>query len=483
MTLLHIGVLLVIILSVFFGLLGTRSGKTLDDFWVAKRRASPLLVGASFTISYASGMAMVGFFGIVYQLGLAGSIWIQGFGAMLGSVILLVVGVFYRRSNCVSVIDFMGDRYNSNIVRIIAVLWMFVAWMPYVALQWIAIGVSVEVITGWNYILLVCIMGGFLTLYMLAGGQWSMLWSQLGLFIILMIGLVLGTIFVIPHIPEIVKVDETLDIIHNTLGQGGTTITIGTAISWCIVWSFGFVSMPHLPSRAFITKDTKSFAKAMLLSFLFLAILYTCLYWIAIGERAMLPEAFMEDKDMASPSLALEMPAFTGMFWLMAVIGAAMSTAAAFLFYLALGISRDFYQKCINADASEFSLKLLTRLGMLLAGIISIGIACLRPAYIIELATFTTEMFVAAYLAPVYVGMFWRGATKAGGIASIAAGIVITILTIVLEPIWPAIREPFGLKGGVWAALLAIVVLVVVSLFTQHDEKELEFMDRIHRKV
>jgi SSS family solute:Na+ symporter len=69
-------------------------------------------------------------------------------------------------------------------------------------------------------------------------------------------------------------------------------------------------------------------------------------------------------------------------------------------------------------------------------------------------------MYTAGVFVPVIGGFLWKGATKAGALASLLVGSIVALWGIVGGV------SLFGAPVEIFAALISLVVFVVVSLLT-----------------
>ena len=117
------------------------------------------------------------------------------------------------------------------------------------------------------------------------------------------------------------------------------------------------------------------------------------------------------------------------------------------------------------------------RLAIVVASLLGFLIAMDPPDAILWILTTGFSVQAAAFTFPLLLGMWWPGATKAGGLWGIISGAVMAIVWYVLGYIqfnslsaWP---------GGIWPAVIgsivSLIVCIVVSKFTpKNSEAELE---------
>jgi SSS family solute:Na+ symporter/sodium/proline symporter len=148
------------------------------------------------------------------------------------------------------------------------------------------------------------------------------------------------------------------------------------------------------------------------------------------------------------------------------VCGAAaiiVSTANSFLLTPASALMRDVYQKSINPRATDRQILLYTRLMVVALGLL--GFVALRFfTTILEMALWAYTMYGSAITPALLAAFLWPRVTRAGGVASIAAGMVTTLGWEIYAR--GAGGYPYDLATVYPALALSLIALVGVSLAT-----------------
>ncbi len=188
--------------------------------------------------------------------------------------------------------------------------------------------------------------------------------------------------------------------------------------------------------------------------------------------------------------LGSAMPKWFGLVFLLTLLAAAMSTLSSQFHAIGTSIGRDVYEQATGQHGKGIG---VTRIGIIIGIVIAVIISYLNPGtgYIIARATAIFFGLCASAFLPALLGaLFFRRATRSGAIASIVAGFVVTAfwLTFIKEtearalgickaltgryallldsPNWP-VMDPL-----VVALPLSLIVLIVVSIFTQPESRE-----------
>jgi len=197
------------------------------------------------------------------------------------------------------------------------------------------------------------------------------------------------------------------------------------------------------------------------------------------------------DGDTAFPLLLREVVAPAGIAGLVGLvaaglIGAILSSVDSMMNSAATLITFDFYKRFVNPQATD---KQLIRMGRVLIGVMVVGCALLTIAvfdpntkqlFFTYVASHQSKL-VGGVVVAFAVGMLWKGATAAGGFASIVTGVVVSYAVV---PVYGATFGKTEFFSGVFgsnlnffhgvfvAAIFAVLANVIVSKMTQVDEQK-----------
>ncbi|MEE8459591.1 MAG: hypothetical protein V3S08_06945, partial [Phycisphaerales bacterium] len=178
---------------VFLGLWIGRRVRDTASFFVAGRRLSPWLLGATILAANIGAGSTVGAAGLGYQNGLAAWWWVGS--AAIGTAILgLWIGpriwkIAVERE-LYTVGDYLELRYGPS-VRVVVAGLMWIATLAILAGQLIAAAWILDVVAGVPKPVGCLIAGVVMTLYFAAGGLLTSAWVNLVQLIVLLAGLLL----------------------------------------------------------------------------------------------------------------------------------------------------------------------------------------------------------------------------------------------------------------------------------------------------
>jgi SSS family solute:Na+ symporter/sodium/proline symporter len=148
-----------------------------------------------------------------------------------------------------------------------------------------------------------------------------------------------------------------------------------------------------------------------------------------------------------------------------AIFAKVISTANNWLFSPATNLVNDIFVRYIKPQASNKQILIVSRLMVVLLGIWSLA-QSLGTESVLKKALYAYTIYGAALTPVILSAFFWRRATAAAAVASIATGTVVTVFwdTSLIHDHLPA---TVAARDAILPALVAsLLCLVVVSLFT-----------------
>jgi Na+/proline symporter len=242
------------------------------------------------------------------------------------------------------------------------------------------------------------------------------------------------------------------------------TLTPLAAMSYFFVFGMGTLGQPHVLHKFYMLRDPlklRWFPVGMTL-----AMTLTLLLFVGVGLAMKALVATGATPPLANPDDAT--PAFLLRFApeplaglvFTAAAAAIMSTVNSFLSVGAAALTRDLPRALGRPIANELQWgRRWTVALMLLATLVAV-----QPGVVVAfLGIFGWGLFASTLVPALTVGLNWEGATRAGAVASIATGLV---ATLVLETL--AWLKWFTLPAGVTATAVTLVASLLVFLAVSH---------------
>jgi SSS family solute:Na+ symporter/sodium/proline symporter len=172
------------------------------------------------------------------------------------------------------------------------------------------------------------------------------------------------------------------------------------------------------------------------------------------------------------------LPIIGGCLLLAGAVAIIFSTANTFLMVPSTNLARDIYQRFINPNVSQKGIILFQRAMIVLLSLVALVITTAFVS-ILDMALYAYTMVGAAVTPALLAAFLWKRVTPAGGVSSIAAGMVTTLLFGALHQSGMEslnlvlFRLPIDYDYIIYpAATASLVCLIVVSLLTPPSPEE-----------
>jgi Na+/pantothenate symporter len=203
-------------------------------------------------------------------------------------------------------------------------------------------------------------------------------------------------------------------------------LSLSVAISFFFMWAISGAGQPSNMVRLMAFKDTMTLRRAIFT----VAIYYTCIYvplvFIFCCARVLVP-GMEAEPDRIMPEIAVYLTNGIGAAWLgglliAAPFAAVMSTVDSFLLMISSAMVRDIYQRNINPDASEGTIKKLSYLCTLIVGSAAMIVAVNPPDFLQDIIVYVGSGLAACFLAPVVFLLYWPRSNVQGCTIGMLAG-------------------------------------------------------------
>lgn len=159
-------------------------------------------------------------------------------------------------------------------------------------------------------------------------------------------------------------------------------------------------------------------------------------------------------------------------------LAAALSTADGLLLTISNALVHDLYCHEVSDHVTPEQRVILSKFALLGVALLAAMVATLKPADILPLVAASFSLAAAALVPAMVLGIFWRGATRAGAVAGMLAGLGVTIYYMLVNAapvrsilklqsapdLWLGIMP---VAGGVFGVVLGLGVASAVSLATR----------------
>ena len=203
-------------------------------------------------------------------------------------------------------------------------------------------------------------------------------------------------------------------------------LPLGVAISFFFMWAISGAGQPQFMVRLMAFKDSTTLRRAVMTVTIYYSLIYFPLVIIFCCARILMPG--MEGQaDAIMPRMAVLLTENVGMVWLAGLLVAApfaaiMSTVDSFLLVISSAVVRDLYQRNINPEASEKTVKRLSYLSTLIVGTVALLGAVNPPQFLQDIIVYVGSGLAACFLFPVLALLYWPRANMPGCLAGMLGG-------------------------------------------------------------
>jgi len=265
-----------------------------SGFYVAGRGIPAAANGMATAADWMSAASFISMAGLISTMGYAGGMYLMGWTG--GYVLLaLLLAPYLRKFGHYTVPDFVGDRYESNVARLIAVVCAIFVSFTYVAGQMRGVGIVFSRFLEVDITVGVLIGMAIVFVYATLGGMKGITWTQVVQYWVLI------TAFLIPAIAISFKLTgnpvpqlamggrlledglpllERLDGLHSELGFASYTEPFvgrwDKLNVFCVTLSLmvGTAGLPHVIVRFYTVKSVRAARWSAFWALLFISALY-----------------------------------------------------------------------------------------------------------------------------------------------------------------------------------------------------------------
>lgn len=460
------------------------SSKGISEYFVAGRKLNRFVVALSAVVSGRSAWLLIGMTGMAYSRG-ASAVW-----AVVGYIVVEVFLFLYyarrlrrfaERFDTITIPDFFASRFRdeSGSLRLVLVGIILVFMAGYVSSQFVAGGKtfasSFNISPGAG----VLITAGIVLAYTIIGGFLAVSLTDMVQAFFMILALVILPIIVIYDAGGWAQIVSRLALVDAALVDP-FAIAAGAGIGLLAI-GLGSPGNPHIVSRYLSIEHPSQLKTACVVGTVWNVLMAWGALFIGLAGRAIIPDAAMlpaGDTENLFPMLASQYlhPVLFGVV-VAAIFAAIMSSADSQLLVGASSVVRDFYEKVLKKGEAvpQRQLVLMSRIvvGVLVAMAVIIG-------FLAEQLVFWLVLFawagLGASLGPTSIlALFWKRTTKAGVMAGLITGTVVTIVWFFVPALKGMMYElvPGFIAGG--------LATIIVSLMTSPPENTAEMMDLMRK--
>jgi sodium/proline symporter len=483
--------IIAVLVGYLFVLLGigfwaSRESGDLKGYYVAGKRLPSWVIAFSSNATGESAWLLLGLTGMGYAIG------VHAFWVILGEVLgvasawIFVARPFKEytdRFDAITVPDYLTDRFRdkTHVFRWVSAVIVLSMVMAYTAAQLTASGKAFDSFLGTGYTQGVWIGLGIVLFYTTVGGFKAVAYSDFVQGV-----LMLACLVVLPIVGvraaggfgEMFSALEAADpALLRPMGEFGLGAAgIASAFGFVAI-GFAFLGSPQLLTRFMAARDQKQIVDGGLWAVICVIGFDVGAVFAGMAGRTLFPGLADPETVLPQMSTALFPAFFTGIF-LVVVLAAIMSTVDSLLILASSAVVRDIVQKALGSEWSERKLSLVGKAVTVLMGLVGLAVALGEVRAIFYFVLFAWSGIASAFTPVVLCSLFWKRTTKAGAVAGMIGGFVITVLWVV------AFKERFyDLYEMIPGFAAGFATTIVVSLMTESDATAIAELEDVHRSV
>ncbi len=445
----------------------SRSVKTQEDFMVAGRVVPWYLLVGTLVCTWIGSGSLFAQAGRAYREGFS-ALWMSA-GAWVGIAIIYFLAGKVRKIAEYTVPDILEKRYHPS-ARLLGTIAIIIAYLTIASYQFIGGGRLLNLLfPDLDPVYAKAIIAGLVVLYTVMAGMMSIVTIDVVNGLMIIISILIAAPLALKGAGGWAELTATLPSTHfDVFGRLGLLPALGLFLPTF----FLLLGESSIYQKFFSAKDAKSARKAvigMIVGVLIIETLMTVTAIFGSGIYWNNPNILGNGETILLHIARYNLPMVAGLLLLTGAVAIIFSTANTFLMVPSTNLTRDIFQRFINPNISEKGIIRFQRIMIVLLAIIAYVVSSFFTS-ILDMALYAYTMVGAAVTPALLAAFLWKRVTVAGGVASVATGMIVTLIFGILNSVgisnlsYDYIIYP---AGGA-----SIFILIVVSLLTPHSPEE-----------
>ena len=296
----------------------------------------------------------------------------------------------------------MERQYGGNSTKIVASLVIATAWLGIIAGQIIAAGKILSVLWPGHLELLMVLAASVFILYTVLGGQYSILRTDMIQSVIIIVGLSLCLVISLPAAGGLTAMTAALPPSY-------FSFPVSSSFSWMDLLTFllfvgaAYLVGPDIYSRIFCSRSSEVAKRSVMIAAITMIPIAFFVTLIGMTARVILPGIPAES---ALPALIMQtIPVGLSGLVIAALLAAVMSSADTCLLTTSTILTADVMNPLLKSKMTEANLLMVSRLGVIIIGMISLLIAMKLKGVITSLLLGYT-VYTSGLVVPVLFGFY-----------------------------------------------------------------------------
>lgn len=461
--------------------------QTMSAYLLGDRQLSPAVTALSAGASDMSGWILMGLPGAVLLSGISAT-WI-GIGLVLGALAnYLWVAPRLRAftevaNNALTLPEYFAERFlqHTSLLRLVSAVVIVLFFTIYTASGLVAGGKLFASAFHGDYQLGIILTLSVVVLYTFIGGFLAVSLTDFVQGILMFFALLL-----VPTLTYFMLSAETLQATPSVYFQWFNDATDGSnltllAIVSLLTWGLGYFGQPHILVRFMAIRSVADMpmARKIGMAWMIISLIGACL--TGLFGAMYLRQENMSGIDSETIFIFLSQTLFIDFIaglLLAAILAAIMSTISSQLLVTSSSLISDIYHTVFRQQASEQELVLMSRIAVVLVGLIAAGIAMSNNQSILALVSHAWAGFGAAFGPVIIASLYLPHLNARAALAGIISGAV-TIFVCIFVPIN---ASGATVSNYVYEMLPGFLISsLVIMLFNRHQANDNVTTERVQR--
>ncbi|UCD19229.1 MAG: sodium/proline symporter [candidate division WOR-3 bacterium] len=464
---------LYLVLIMGIGLYFARKKMNQADFHLGGKKIPGWALALSERATGESAWCLLGLTGFAFAAGLS-SVWIA-VGCIIGITVSWIwLAREFRRErdkyDTLTLPDYLATKYSSRgkFIRWFSSLIIIFFFVLYVAAQFSGGGKTLNITFGIPVTWGIVISAVVVILYAMAGGFFSVVWTDVLQAILMIITLVVTPIVALVLIARSnLSIAGALSLAGGGLDSwtgGAVGFAAGTLIFNNFSWFFGYLGgQPQLDARWMAMRTDRDVKIGATIAVVWTLLAYAGAITLGIAALVLFGSGAVADPEQILPFMLMQlMPPWLAGILLAGAVAAMMSTADSQLLIATSSISEDIVHKALRKDLDDRKLVTISRITILVVGVIALVMAFTSKSLIYTIVGWAWAGIGCSFAPAVILSFFWKRFNARGVIASLVSGFATTVIwmTTGLDAIFTARAASF---------IIAFIAAVAVTMLTQRD--------------
>ncbi len=467
-----------------------RGATDVNGFVLGGRSVGPWLTAFAYGTSYFSAVVFVGYAGqFGWKYGIAAT-WAGIGNAIIGSLLAWVIlgrrtRIMSQHLDSATMPQFFGKRFDSNALKIVASVIIFIFLIPYTASLYNGLSRLFGMAFNIDYSVCILLMAILTAIYVIAGGYMATAINDFIQGLIMLVGLVViiaavlksqgGFMAALDGLARVsdAEVSSTPGVFASFFGPDPLNLMFVVLLT-----SLGTWGLPQMVQKFYAIKDEEAIKKGTIISTFFALVVSGGCYFLGGFGRLFSDQidVVANGYDSVVPTMLQGLSPILIALTVVLVLSASMSTLSSLVIASSSTLTIDFlkgtFMKKMDDKQQVFLIRVLIVVFIAISAVIALVQYKSRVTFIAQLMGISWGALAGSFLAPFLYSLYWKRTTKAACWVSFIFGSGLMVIDMLAPQVLPAIIQS-PINCGVISMVAGLILVPIVSLFTPKPDDTL----------